>query len=206
MNPQIVIPKINISQNQFRKSYCLFAQKLKDVFHKRNTFGDVVTLSDSVCVYEGNKLKFASKGHIVNQGLIAIVNFLGAGSGTMDPTVGWYMRVGTGGSVTTGATTALTSQDSTAANTTGGVLSNPSGSYRIAWTHTWNAGTLAAITITELGLFIKQDSSLNTFAAAWSAGVSLFSRLSAADSDFTGFAVNTAVPLTIEWRLTLTFA
>lgn len=196
--------------NSMKRRLQLISQKFKDISGARSTFGDRVVVADEILVYEGvgenKKLKFASKGHIVNQGLQAIINFLAQSTGTIDTNNGWYMRVGTGGSVTTGATNALTSPDGTASSTSGGQTTSPGSSYRIAWTATWNSGSLSAITITELGLFLKIDGSLNTFNTAWSAAVQLFSRLSEADGDFTGFLVNTTVPLTIEWRLTLTFA
>lgn len=208
-------------QNNLKRSVCLFSQKLKDIFGKRNTFGDIVKVTDEILVWEGTreqvqagtaKLKFASKGHIVNQGLVALINFFASNdaANTADylPSYAWYMRMGTGGSVTTGATTTLTSVDATAASTSGGATSSPGSSFRVAWTSTWNAGTLSAIVVTEMGLYLNIDSGLNTFATGYVAGsaAALFSRLSEADGDFTNFTVNTAVPLTVEWRLTLTFA
>lgn len=59
------------------------------------------------------------------------------------------------------------------------------GTYRVSWIATWNAGTLPAIDVSEIGLSLCSDDS---------------------DGDFTTFTVNVAVPLTIEWRLTFTFA
>ena len=77
----------------------------------------------------------------------------------------------------------------------------------MSWIATWNTGSLAAIDVSELGLKLYLDATLNVFAAAIvGAGKVFFSRLSDSDDDFTTFTVNIAVPLTIEWRLTFTFA
>jgi hypothetical protein len=207
--------------NALKRRLCLSKQKVKDVFRRRNTFGDVITVTDEISVYEGDKLKFASKGHIVNQGLIHIINALSASSTNMASSYKYlfsrdwtgktytYMRLGTGGNVTQGTTTGLTTPVGTGPDSQAGATSSPGGgTYRVAWTATWNAGSLTAITVSELGLFLYLQTALQAF--GWvtfdGAGTALFSRLSAADGDFTAFVVNTSVPLTIEWRLTFTFA
>lgn len=196
-----------------------------DVLGRRNTFGDRVKVEDEILVYEGTgdskKLKFASKGHIVSQGLIHIVNALAASS--TDSLSGYkylfsrewtgktysYMRLGTGGNVTQATTTGLTTPVTTGPDSQSGATSSPGGGvYRVSWSATWNAGTLTAITVTEIGLFLYLNTTLQAF--GWTsfngAGTYLFSRLSSADGDFTAFQVNTSVPLTVEWRLTFTFA
>jgi hypothetical protein len=211
-----------LEYNELKRRICLSKQKIKDVFKRRNTFGDRVEVTDEILVYEGEgknrKLKFASKGHIVNQGLIHIVNLLSPtalaySSGLHGTSYQWtsrttYMRLGTGGNVTTGSVTQLTTLVSTPPDSQAGSASSPSaGTYRLSWTATWNAGTLTAITVSEIGLFLDLVSSLQSFGWTYGGGgTALFSRLSAADGDFTAFVVNTSVPLTIEWRLTFTFA
>ena len=204
--------------NALKRSLCLSKQRIKDVFRRRNTFGDVITVTDEIRVYEGKKLRFASKGHIVNQGLIHIINLLSPtalsyGSSLHGTSYQWtskttYMRLGTGANVTQGTTTGLTTPVATAPDSQAGVASSPGGgTYRLAWTATWNAGTLTAITVTELGLFLDLVATLQGFGWTYSGGgTALFSRLSSADGDFTAFVVNTSVPLTVEWRLTFTFA
>jgi len=190
----------------------------------RNTFGDRIVISDEVLVWQGDRLLFRSKGHIVNQGLIDIVNLMTAtnvaGASYGLPTGGsalnkkWsqkvqYMRVGTGTGVTTSAMSSLVTQTATAADSQSGATAMPAlGTYRISWTATWNAGTLAAIDVSELGLFLCLDVTLRAFEIAnmTVSDAQLFSRLSNSDGDFTTFTVNTAVPLVIEWRLTFTFA
>lgn len=209
--------------NNLKRRICLFSQFFKDMLKRRNTFGDVVKVTDEILIYEGvgenKRLKFASKGHIVNQGLIHISNMLAMSaitysSGMHGTSYNWttkstYMRLGTGGNVTTGSTTQLTTIVSTAPDSQAGSTSSPSaGTYRVSWTATWNAGTLTAITVSEIGLFLDMVATLQSFGFTYSGGGGsvLFSRLSAADGDFTAFVVNTSVPLTIEWRLTFTFA
>jgi hypothetical protein len=214
-------PLTGMEYNELKRRICLSKQKIKDIFKRRNTFGDVIRVTDEILVYEGDKLKFASKGHIVNQGLIHMINALAA---SQTPTSGYpfylfsrdwtgrnysYMRLGTGGNVTTGSVTGLTTPVGTGPDSQAGATSSPSaGTYRVSWTATWNAGTLTAITVSEIGLFLYLQTGLQSF--GWTgfngAGTALFSRLSAADGDFTAFVVNTSVPLTIEWRLTFTFA
>jgi len=207
--------------NNLKRKLCLSKQKIKDLLKRRNTFGDIVKVTDEILIYEGKKLKFASKGHIVNQGLIHIINALAA---SQTPTSGYpfylfsrdwtgksysYMRLGTGGNVTQGTTTGLTTPVGTGPDSQAGATSSPGGgNYRVSWTATWNAGSLTAITVSEIGLFLYLQTSLQAFGWTGFKGynTALFSRLSAADGDFTAFEVNTSVPLTIEWRLTFTFA
>ena len=217
-------PLTLVEYNALKRQICLSKQKLKDLLKRRNTFGDIVKVTDEVLVYEGEgknkKLKFASKGHIVNQGLIHMINALAASqTGSSGPyylfSRDWtgktysYMRLGTGGNITQGTTTNLTTPVSTPPDSQSGATSSPGGgTYRVAWTATWNAGTLTAITVSEIGLFLYLNTSLQGF--GWTgfngAATALFSRLSAADGDFTAFQVNPSVPLTVEWRLTFTFA
>jgi hypothetical protein len=217
-------PLTLMEYNALKRQICLSKQKLKDLLKRRNTFGDIVKVTDEVLVYEGEgenkRLKFVSKGHIVNQGLIHMINALAASqTGSSGPyylfSRDWtgktysYMRLGTGGNITQGTTTNLTTPVSTPPDSQSGATSSPGGgTYRVAWTATWNAGTLTAITVSEIGLFLYLNTSLQGF--GWTgfngAATALFSRLSAADGDFTAFQVNPSVPLTVEWRLTFTFA
>jgi len=192
-------------------------RKVRQALGLRNTFGDRIIIEDEVLVYEGDKLMFKSKGHIVNQGLIALINFIGGDTADKCPSSLWgavsggTLHVGTGTGVTTGTTTALVIDEGTDADSQSGTISSPAvGTYRVAWTATWNAGSLAAIDVSELGLSLYIDGdALNAFGDNYVAtghAKTFFSRLSDSDGDFTTFTVNTAVPLTIEWRLTFTFA
>jgi len=214
-----MLPKRMMSvkeSNYLTEKVCEFKQFLKNLLKQRNTFGDRIIIQDEVLVYEGDKLKFKSKGHFVNQGLIACVNWFALNSlnlVTAVPSNTWgtngTMRVGTGTGVTQAAMTALVTEVATAPNSVSGATANPVvGTYRVAWIATWNAGTLTAITVTEIGLKLNISVVLHTFGATYGGAIanSFVSRLSSSDGDFTAFVVNVAVPLTIEWRLTFTFA
>lgn len=202
-------------ENACRKIICGIKQSIKNVLRLRNTFGDRIIIYDEVIVRQGDKILFKSKGHIVNQGLIGIINLMAISTIglTSDlPSNAWAvagMRVGTGVGVTVGTMTTLVTEVATAPNSVSGATASPAaGTYRVGWTATWNAGTLAAITVTEIGLKLKIIVALQAFGAVGvsATATSLFSRLSSSDGDFVAFLVNVAVPLTIEWRLTFTFA
>lgn len=216
-----MLPKLQLSlkhQNALREKICEIEQSIKSILGLRNTFGDHIIIRDEVLVYEGDKLLFKSRGHVVNQGLIVMINLMAAGSiaGVADlPSNAWNiftksrMRVGIGVGVTTGAMITLVNEVATNPNTQSGVTAMPVlGTYRVSWIGLWNAGTLAAINVSEIGLFLNISIALQVFGAAGVAPTinSLFSRLSDSDGDFVTFLVNIAVPLTIEWRLWLTFA
>jgi hypothetical protein len=229
--------------NAWTQKICELKQSIKNMFKARNTFGDAIKISEEYLFWEGSqeqvkngsaKLITKSKGHIVNTGLIAIINLLSLsgtttnyinrfgtyGFDTSTPSTAYgYVKVGTGGGITGPTTTGLTTVTNTLPSSQAGNTSNPSaGSYRISYIATWNSGVLAAITVSEVGLWLDYStvnndmSALQAFGWAITYGGSVygsavfFSRLSDADGDFTAFAVNTAVPLTIEWRLTFSFA
>jgi len=204
----------------------LIRQRFRDVFHLRNTKGDRVLITDQITVKNGNKIVVATKGHIVNQGLINLVNQLSYLQGSATGVVNlwgyaansWsskssYMRVGTGAGATAYNTSSLTTIVNTAADSQSGTTTNPSnGVFKLNLNATWNAGTLAAITVSEIGLFCGRIGNQQTLQAfAWNPNssthtIDLFSRISEADGDFEAFVVNIAVPLTITWTLTFSFA
>ena len=73
-------PLTNEEWNSVRAAIWDLKQFLQNGLGLRNTFGDRVIIKDEIRIYEGEgankKLKVKSKGHIVNQGLIAITNLL----------------------------------------------------------------------------------------------------------------------------------
>lgn len=202
----------------------LIKQAIRDRAKLRNTFGDKIIITDEIRIYEGTKLKFVTKGHIVDKGLIQFINFLaynnpaGSQKYCQSPAYNWtaktsYMRVGTGASVTTHGTTALSTVDATAPSSQTGATSQPTaGSYRVAYTATWNAGAIAALVVTEIGLTLNALGGTDTLTAFGtefnSSGTTqvFFSRISEADGDFAHFTINVAVPLTIQWNITFSFA
>jgi hypothetical protein len=228
--------------NAWIEKICEIKQSIKNIFKARNTFGDAIKISEEYLFWEGSqeqvkngsaKLMIKSKGHIVNYGLAAIVNLLSYSGNSNNyynrfGTVGFatgtpvttqaYVKVGTGAGATGPTTTTLTTVNNTLPSSQAGNTSNPTaGTYRISYIATWNSGALAAITVSEVGLWLayltagSDMSALQAFGWSFTGntmnGQSIFfSRLSDADGDFTAFTVNTAVPLTIEWRLTFSFA
>src|SRR3972149_8322249 len=211
-------------QNQI--NLMLLRQKFRDLFHLRNTRGDRISITENYVVRNGNKILFASKGHIVNMGLINLINLCsnrGVNSACVGllgwNTLGWstkssYMRLGTGGNTTAYNTTSLTTIVNTAADSQTSNSANPSnGVFKLNFIATWNTGTLSAIDVSEIGLFLHNFNNTGSLTASdtyltghTSLGGQLFSRISNADGDFTTFTVNTTVPLTITWTLTFAFA
>ncbi len=230
-------------RNAWTAMLCDIKQAIKNTLHLRNKFGDKIEIAEEYLFYEGTKeqvnagtarLITKSKGHIVNTGLIPIVNLLSTSynyvqflgtrnflTGAPSASYG-HIYLGTGGGVTGPTTSNLTIANTTLPSSQSGNTSNPTtGSYRISYLATWNSGILTAITVTEVGLWLCYYSSNSTYdwsatlkPFGWAAAAgnstdlnpSFFSRLSVADGDFDAFVVNTAVPLTIEWRLTFSFA
>jgi hypothetical protein len=219
LKPQIAMKY----RNKLMLQWWAVKQLLKGKLRLRNTFGDEIKIKDEITCWQGDKIQFRTKGHIVSQGLIMMVNYLSfagyAGYYQYGPGVSgyWYIRCGTGTGSTVQSTTGLVTQNSTVPNTLSGTNSNPSaGQYRIAWTATWNSGTLSAVTVTEFGLWWNSAftsspnaPSLNSFGSIGANTITnaqFASRISSTDGDFTSFTVNTSVPLTLQWNLTFTFA
>jgi len=203
----------------------MLRQRFRDAFKLRNTEGDKILVTEQYVIKSGNRILFATKGHIVNAGLMMLGNFFAMSSlasnsqGAYLPAYGFasvnsYIQLGTGGNVTTATTTALTTPVAAKANSQSGSFTNPSnGIYKVNFTATWNAGTLTALTITEMGLWLTEFSGITTMqtfggssAESQTATTFFFSRISVADGDFASFVINTAVPLTITWTLTFQYA
>lgn len=165
------------------------------------------------CAVEGcgcGEVHFIARNKLTGQGLRHIVNMIGLGSAVNTTSIGIGLatttgcRVGTGTGATTDGTTALATQVNTAPNTASTVCEQVSaGVYRFRGTYTWNAGTLTAITVTEIGFFCA--GTMSVINSGSSQGTLLVARISTTDAEFAGFVVNTAVPLAIEYRLTYTF-
>ena len=211
-----------------------FTQRLKelereylwrsDIIRKwrRNKFGDEIVGREEVEIWNG-KTHILTKGHIVDKGLFNIINLFtttltsGAPSTCFTPANGYgaitqgRQRVGTDTTtVTTNATTGLAAEIATNPSSQAGTNSNPlAGQFRTAWSATWNAGVLGTPTVGEVGLFLRLMESFQSYqffcASALQTSNQLFSRISVADGDFSAFTVNAANPLTIEFRLTVTF-
>jgi hypothetical protein len=216
-------------RNKLMLQWWAIKQIMQGRLRLRNTFGDVIKISDQITCYNGEKVVFRTKGHITNYGMIAMVNWLSWTASTsqtayygLQYSIGTYMyiRCGTGHTnPTTATTTALDAINATAPSSFFGATSNPSaGSYRITWTATWNAGSLTAITIYEFGMwwnnawatsptqFALQSYAMGSYGSTAASNAEMVSRISDPDGDFSHFTVNTSVPLTLQWSLTFTFA
>jgi hypothetical protein len=204
----------------------LFRQKFKDLLRLRNTRGDAFKITARATFFEGtlqNPLRHiaTTKGHLVDNALISILNLMACATGATSGTYPFWMngvaagssgvptvpsiRLGTGGGSTVHGTTALTTICNTPPNTVTGLTSNPSGgNYKTTITATWNTGTIAAITVTEAAIYCELYNSLGTFGTQITqnpTSVYLVDRISSADSDFTSFTVNTAKPLSCQYGL-----
>ena len=159
--------------------------------------------------------KVVAQGHnkIVGQGLRHLMNAV-YGQSSAQQRIGFrglttstnVMRLGTGVGATVDGTTTLIAQNATAPNTVSFTFDTPATStYRVKATCTWNAGTIGAITVTEIGIFGSLWTGLGTVDDA-GGGSSMWSRLSTTDAEFGSFTINTAVPLSIEYRVSIAFA
>lgn len=153
-----------------------------------------------------NKLVGQALRHIVNACFTYSANSL---EGFTNVTVTNLIRVGTGTGATLDTTTALVTEAAVAASSGSVVTSNPvAGTYRITIINTWNAGVLSALAVTEIGVksMLRITLAAPNAVSGTAASPILFSRLSTTDTEFTGFTVNTAVPLQITYRFDIVFA
>ena len=188
--------------------------RIKNLLKKEKDQSTIIMRSE-VEVKNGDNHFTVKHNHFVEQGLLYLVNLIsnrgkGSGSCVQGVNSGYYtMRLGNDTVTTTDASmTALVNEDTTEPDSLAGLNSNPSlGVYRITITATWLAGNVSG-TVGELGLRWGLFNTLRSF--GWTLTTSgvklLMSRLSHADGDFTSFVINEAAPLTIEWRVTFTFA
>jgi len=184
---------------------------------RRLLLGESIRIKAEVEVWNGRTRFRVKHNHFVQQALIHLINMMTVGGGAITPPRQWNvysgrytLRLGTNTTTPTDASmTTLVNEIATEPNSLSGANENPSlGVVRIKVTATWLAGTVSG-TIGELGLRWGLFTGLQGF--GWnpnsdSGTKNLLSRLSCADGDFTQFTINTGVPLTIEWRITFTFA
>ena len=201
---------------ELRRFYLRLTRGLRRRITGSGYFGEVIKIHSEVEIWNGNRHLKIGYNHFVNSGLLHLRNMMttkGTTGTTSSAAAGvasgyWTMKIGDDTTTTTTPSmTALVSENATEPNTLVGLTSNPSlGVVRVSYTATWNAGTVSG-TVGELGLRLGIHGS-KSFAWSWTASSQkiLASRLSAADGDFTSFVINEAAPLTIEWRVTFTFA
>jgi len=181
--------------------------------------GGELRLWGEVEVRQGDEVLFTARNKIVSQGLLhAIIGItrnhatLG-GASTYNPTARVFnindltrswIYVGTGTGATTEGMTDLVTPVTTKPDATSTDQDSPvAGTYRLKFIATWNSGSLGAVAVEEIGVYGHLFTTIDSTA---STNGRLFARLSTTDSEFTGFTVNTAAPLTIEYRVVATFA
>ncbi len=185
---------------------------------------DAVIVEGFVEITNGDN-HIIAKNSFVNQGLIALVNLMSVSgfSANQTPAQGWTtkanssMRVGQDTvTSTTGVMIALQTPIGagigTAPNTQTIANSNPAADqWQVTYTATWNAGTLAALTLGEVGLFLFIWTAVQGLQTAGTPGVAptahtLFSRMASADGKFVSFVINPAAAVNVTWVINFTFA
>jgi hypothetical protein len=180
----------------------------------RKLLCDTLIMENCVEIING-KTHIISKNSVVDQGLIALINFYAANnsSPTNFPSVdGNCCRLGsdtTHGTVhtTTLLTTPIGAGIGTAPNVCMGATSNPSaGVFKVLWTCVWFPGTVSG-TIGEVGHFLRIDPTLRGFGVTPSpTSYTLFSRMAVADGKFSPVTIDVTYPVVVTWSFTATFA
>ena len=113
---------------------------------------------------------------------------------------------------TTHGMTALTTPIGVAPGTppntiSGASRTNPeTGKWQTSVTAVWNAGTVSG-TVGELALYLRAFANITVGWTLTSNPANVMvSRLSSADSDFSGFAIDPSKSLTVEWRISISYA
>ena len=77
-------------RNKLMLQWWAVKQLLKGKLRLRNTFGDEIRVKDEITCWQGDKLQFRTKGHIVSYGLMLMVNYLSF-AGTSSATAAYGM-------------------------------------------------------------------------------------------------------------------
>jgi len=155
---------------------------------------------------ENGDTKIKGRNHWVGTGLETLAAFIGTDSGTgvNTTTNNWYILLGTNTSTATSVTmTALANPISTQPNfklTAGNYYSGSTNAVTVKYTAVWFPGTVSG-TIGEIGLYLTL-----TGGTYPSGNPGMVSRLSAADTSFTVFTVNTSNALNVVWYINLVYA
>lgn len=130
------------------------------------------------------------------------------------PSNGWTMLIGSDTETpTTASTTALTSPIiNTGTEPSQKQIFTTDGSGDGVWTATyramWNQGTVSG-TVGEVGLYLRMPtyttSGWNVYNTNYTPSLVLASRLSVADSDISPHVIDETNPLTLDWKVTLSF-
>jgi len=185
--------------------------------------GDFIGIRGTVKIENGEHIVIG-RNHWVAQGFETIGAFLVWGgvaytSNTSNTAYNfygavnnWNIYIGSDTSTTTTVSrTSLVSPIGTAPGTapntksySGAYYSTSTTPITLSYVATWNAGTVSG-TLGEAGLYLYINTSgLTNGTTATNPG--LASRLSAADTSFTAFTINTAAALTVTWTVSLVYA
>ena len=87
-----------------------------------------------------------------------------------------------------------------------GAITNPStGVFRTQWIATWNAGSIPAVTLGEVCLYLGVSGTLLAFGGTVSSGGALYSRMASADGKFASFTIDNTKAVTVTWTFQLTY-
>jgi len=175
--------------------------------------GDFIGIRGTVKIENGEHVAIG-RNHWVAQGFETIGSYLSwiTTPFSMSWPVSWYIYIGSDtATATTVSMTSLVSPIGTAPGTapntesfSGTYYSTSTTPVVLTWIATWNAGTVSG-TLGEAGLYLTVNTQgLTNGATASNPG--LVSRLSAADTSFTSFTINTAAALTVTWTVSLVYA
>lgn len=178
-----------------------------------------VKIEGRVTIRQGDKILVNNtRNHFVDAGLKSIISIIISGNMYSNtggkynlPSNSWNIYLGSNTTTPTVTTmTELMAPIGAAPGTPPNSKSitsihdgTPNGDWYAIWQATWNPGTVSG-TVGEAALYMK-NSDKNTF--QWGTGysydppVTMTSRVSSADGDFSSFIINTALPLTVDWKI-----
>lgn len=158
------------------------------------------------------------RNHFVGQGLYGLTMFMSASGACNGAADAWttnntYTGITLGTDTVTATTmprTALVSPIGgglgTQPNTKSGVSASDTTSASVTYTGVWNSSTVTG-TVGEMALWLYIPTALQTFSSGTTqTGLTLCSRLSVADGDFTAFTINSSLTLTVNWQVKFVYA
>jgi len=187
---------------------------------EKASVGDFIGIRGTVKIENGEHIVI-DRNHWVGQGLELIGAYLiinGQGNyAATGPISNWNIYIGSDTStVTTVSMTSLATPIGTPPGTapnsksfSGIYYATSSTPIVLSYVATWNAGTVSG-TLGETGLYLYDFyysyGTKPLTNESYASNPALVSRLSAADSSFTAFTINTAAALTVTWTVSLVYA
>lgn len=178
-----------------------------------------ILIEGLVTIRQGDKIIAKDvPNHFVDQGLKGIIStIISTGTAWQKYWLlwynGWHVYLGSDTATATAhGTTALTTPigaapgtapDAKDASTTDG---SGDGIWNVVFSATWNAGTVVG-TLGELALYMKapDQSGFGWSANNYNPAEVMVSRLSSKDADFSSFVIDNTKPLTVEWKVQISF-